>query len=333
MFGIFKKSATKKPAIARFDQYGYLGKTQLRPDFIKFQVNSRESIALDHWLKEGFTYASRQSVQQHNKAKAFGITNMFFMAGNENEASLLGVITPSIDSSGRHYPFASFIHIGQESYRLHPSSLFLNEKSDFGYLIERADAVFHGKSEQEMQTQAAALEQVAHLFKQPSSVTQQLEKFRHIKMSTLWEAVAIDNIEKRAILIQESSLLMQSIANRGCLRSQVGLRFPMPRLSEGFELIAAFWLHLVTVMVADHNWRPWIFYQLGNEHTTPSLTLFTTPVPPSYFDTIWSTDLKSQHLVDFTKVVPSQPLGSAYVDLAKMDHTSMYDALRRWCKA
>ncbi|REL26630.1 type VI secretion system-associated protein TagF [Thalassotalea euphylliae] len=333
MFSLFKKSKERKPDIARQDEFGYLGKTELRPDFIKYQVNSRESIALDHWVKEGFSYASRQSATTGTDNSNFGLTNLFFMAGNDSETSLLGMITPSLDSSGRHYPFASFVNIGQELYRVHPSALFLNESNDFIHLSERANAIFMAQSELEMQQEAQKLTQMAHVFKSSTSINQLLEKFRNVPMSDLWQATGIDDEQTKATLIQESALLMQSIANRGCLRTQVGLRFPMPKLSEGFELIAAFWLHLVTVIVADHNWRPWVFYQTGSCGQPASLTVFTTPVPPSFFDAIWSSKCGHQTVIDFATVSPSEPLQQEFLSLAKADNVSMYDALRRWCKA
>jgi|GEM_PF-973804 len=341
MFSLFKRNRETAPAVQRQNEYGYLGKTELRPDFIKFQVNSRESIALDHWVKEGFAYASRNSLS-NNSAKnelsgvlnsTFGLTNLFFMAGNETESSLVGVITPSLDSSGRHYPFVSFVNTGQELYRIHPSALFLNDNNDFNHLHQIVGEVFSATSDDEMQKQASKLEQIVYSLKQPENINQLLEKFRHVPMDNLWSAVGLDNIEERALLIHESSLILQSIANRGCLRSQQGLRFPMPNLNEGFELIASFWLHLVTVMVADHNWRPWVFYQVGRIGKPASLTIFTTPVPPSYFDCIWSESSANNSVIELTELKVAQPFSEAALSLAKMNNTSMYDALRRWCKA
>ena len=333
MFSLFKRNKVAKPEVLRRNEYGYLGKTELRPDFIKFQVNSRESIALDHWIKEGFAYVSRNSRSTGQLNTAFGLTNLFFMAGNDTESSLVGVITPSVDSSGRHYPFVSFVNTGQELYRLHPSALFLNENNDFHHLHQVADDVFNAKNNDEMEKQVSKLAQVVYALKQPASINQLLEKFRHTSMDTLWQAIGIDNIEARALLIQESSLVLQSIANRGCLRSQQGLRFPMPSLGVDFELIASFWLHLVTVMVADHNWRPWIFYQVGHCGKPASLTIFTTPVPPSYFDTIWSETSTNQSIINLASLTSSKALSESSYSLAKMNNVSLYDALRRWCKS
>ncbi len=332
MFGLFKRNKDVVPQVFRKYEYGYLGKTTLKPDFIKYQVNSRESIALDHWIKEGFAYASRNSLQSNAQQAEFGLTNLFFMAGNATEASLVGVITPSIDSSGRHYPFVSFINSGQELYRMHPSALFLNENNDFSHLNQIVDEVFGASSDDDMQKQSTKLEHIVYALKQPVIINQLLEKFRHIPMETLWKAVGINDIESRALLIHESSLILKSIANRGCLRSQQGIRFPMPKLDGDFELIAAFWLHLMTSVVADHNWRPWIFYQVGRNSNCASLTIFTTPMAPSYFDSIWSELSSHSTLIELSKLKATQPLSESSLSLAKMNNASMYDALRRWCK-
>lgn len=331
MFNLFKRN--KAPAVQRKDEYGYLGKTELKPDFIKFQINSRESISLDHWIKEGFAHASRHSLSNNQSRLELGLKNIFFMAGNETEASLVGVITPSIDSSGRHYPFVNFVNTGQELYRMHPSALFLNTNNDFNHLYKVAGEVFSSTSDDEMLKQANKLEQVVYTLKQPENINKLLEKFRHVPMEVLWQAIGIDNIETRALLINESSLILKSIANRGCLRSQQGLRFPMPKLGDDFELIAAFWLHLVTVMVADHNWRPWVFYQVGCDNKPAHLTIFTTPVPPSYFSCIWSSVSAHTYVIELTALKSKETLSESSLSLAKMNNVSMYDALRQWCKA
>ncbi|GAA0820332.1 hypothetical protein GCM10009111_25590 [Colwellia asteriadis] len=333
MFSLFKRNKVSAPAVLRKNEYGYLGKTAFKPDFLKFQVNSRESIALDHWIKEGFSYASRNSLQQKGTDTSFGLTNLFFMAGNESEANLVGVIKPSIDSSGRHYPFVSFVNSGQELYRLHPAALFLHESNDFNHLYQLVDEVFSATSDEAMQKQASKLDHIVYALKQPARINQLLDKFRHIPMETLWNAVGIADVDVRALLIHESSLTLNSIANRGCLRSQQGLRFPMPCLGDSFELVAAFWLHLVTVVVADHNWRPWVFYQIGSCGSAASLTIFTTPMPPSYFDSIWSASSINNNIIDLQALNATEPLSEASLSLAKMNNVSMYDALRRWCKA
>ncbi|MCJ8320805.1 MAG: type VI secretion system-associated protein TagF [Colwellia sp.] len=333
MFGLFKRNKEATPEVLRKNEYGYLGKTQLKPDFIKYQVDSRESIALDHWIKEGFAYALRNPIQNKVQHSDFGLTNLFFMAGNETEASLVGVITPSVDSSGRHYPFVSFVNSGQELYRIHPAALFLNESNDFSHLHQVVNEVFAASSDDEMQKQSSKLEHIVYALKQPAHINQLLEKFRHIPMETLWSAIGITDIEERALLIHESSLILKSIANRGCLRSQKGLSFPMPNLKDGFEIIAAFWLHLVTAIVADHNWRPWLFYQIGDKDRAANLTIFATPMPPSYFESIWSETTSTTAVVKLNMLKATQPLSASSLSLAKMNNVSMYDALRRWCKA
>lgn len=331
MFNLFKRNRDAKPNVLRQDEFGYLGKTELKPDFIKFQVNSRESIALDHWVKEGFAYASRRSAT-HKQGDNSGSTNMFFMAGDETQADLIGIITPSVDSSGRQYPFVSFINIGQKVYRRHPSALFLNDCNDFKQLQKIANGIFTAPSDQEMQNQANKLKPVVSMFKQPAHINELLEKFRHITMEFFWNAIDVNDLEGRARLIDETSGILQSIANRGCLRSQQGLRFPMPNIDADFELVAAFWLHLVTVIVADHSWQPWVFYGIDTDKKISYLTLFTTPVAPSMFEGVWFTSSNSQSVVDFSKVSSSQAISDFSLSLAKMNNVSMYDALRRWCK-
>ena len=86
-------------------------------------------------------------------------------------------------------------------------------------------------------------------------------------------------------------------------------------------------------MVADHNWQPWFFYQLGCEDHAPSLTVFCRPVSASYFSSIWLNEDKSTQIIDLTNLPLSKVPSDYSINFADMDNVSVYDALRRWCKA
>ncbi|WP_199608575.1 type VI secretion system-associated protein TagF [Flocculibacter collagenilyticus] len=332
MFSLFKNKKQSQPAIVRRDEHGYVGKTRLRPDFLKKNINSRESVALDHWIQEGFANANRQIKIASNPASN-GETSLFYMAGGESESSLVGVIKPSLDSSGRYYPFVSFVHCGQDVIKLHPSMLFMNNTQSIESLIGVTSSLHEADSTEKMDAVADHLKPIVEQFKQSPNINEQVNRFRQIPMSVLWQAIGYDDVNDRAQLIHESSAILQSMANRGCLRSQFGLRFPMPHFTHENAILGAFWLHLVTMIVADHNWRPWFFYHFNEQSQQTSMTIFARPVPASCFESIWHINTSTKSVVDLTSLTLNTECSEKAMSLAKMDNVSMYDALRRWCKA
>ncbi|WP_312000561.1 TagF domain-containing protein [Pseudoalteromonas sp. bablab_jr011] len=57
MFNLFTKK--KQPMLVQQFAFGYMGKTPVRPDFVKLNISSRESVSFDHWLQEGFANINR----------------------------------------------------------------------------------------------------------------------------------------------------------------------------------------------------------------------------------------------------------------------------------
>lgn len=330
MFNLFTKKKT--PTLVKQFNYGYMGKTPVRPDFVKLNISSRESVALDHWLQEGFAHLNRGR-KVNNTAPLHGVKSLFFISGNSDDGSLLGLLQPSQDSSGRFYPFSSFIHSGVDTYKRHPAFLFLFASHVIEHLIGVNDRVIDAPSSMAMADQAHAFNKVADALKQQPNLNQELDKLRLVPMSVIWQHLGIEDLHHRAVLIESLSEVLKSIANRGCLRSQFGIRLPMPQFSHESALVAGFWLHLVASVVADHNWQPWFFYQLGCQQHTPSLTIYCRPIPASYFGSVWQHEIKSQDIIDLASLSLDKVPSEYSRNFADMDNMSVYDALRRWCKA
>ncbi|NTS77905.1 type VI secretion system-associated protein TagF [Catenovulum sp. SM1970] len=330
MLNFFSRKKAVEPVIQKVHEFGYLGKTALRPDFVKLNVSSRELINLDNWLQEGFAYVHRQGLS-HNADKD-STPCLYFLSGGNEDSNVMGLMQPSVDSSGRHYPFVSFVHSGADLYKKHPSCMFLAHVDAIQQLLMSTDKVYSSRSIEEMEFYSEELSHVAGMLKNPVDLTQVLDRFRHIAMADFWHATGLSDIENRAVFIRESSLSMQSMANRGCLRTHFGLRFPMPVFSPENAYVGAFWLHLVTMMVADHNWQPWFFYSLGSAQHKPSMTIFVRPVPASCFDSVWNLSRQSQNVIDLVHTTASSKPSQSDYELAGAENVSLYDALRRWCK-
>ena len=330
MFNLFTKKKT--PTLVKQHSFGFMGKTPIRPDFVKLNISSRESVGFDHWLQEGFAHLNRGR-KTTDTSHLNGTKSLFFISGNADDGGLLGVLQPSKDSSGRFYPFSSFVHSGLDTYKRHPAFLFLFASQVIEHLLGVNENIKQAASINEMEQKAQDYNRVADALKQQPNLTLELDKLRTIPMSVFWQHLGLNDIAKRAILIEELSAVLKSIANRGCLRSQFGIRLPMPRFSHESALVAGFWLHLVASMVADHNWQPWFFYQLGDDNQAPSLTIFCRPIPASYFNSVWEYDKKTNDIVDLCNLKVEKQPSSQTLNFADMDNVSVYDALRRWCKS
>ncbi len=184
--------------------FGYMGKTPVRPDFVKLNISSRESVSFDHWLQEGFANINRGVIGGKTTALN-GVASLFFVSGNSDDSSLLGVLQPSADSSGRFYPFSSFIYSGLETYKRHPAFLFLFASHVIEHLLGVNDRIVQANSIDAMAEQANSYSKVADALKHQPNLNLELDKLRSIPMSVVWQNLGINDIHQRAILIEKPS--------------------------------------------------------------------------------------------------------------------------------
>lgn len=327
MFGIFNKKKTQP--IKKQDYFGFFGKHQIQADFIKHQINSRESIALDNWLQEGVAAVARA---QRSDSVEFARQSLFFMAGGPEESALIGMLSPSKDNIGRNYPFVNFVFVSNTDYKTQPAFLFLLESYCLQQVTSVHDKLLQSQSRQAMEAVIQEQEMTARQLMQCGDIADAIQQLRKVPMSQFWQALEYGNVEQRARLINELSNILSSIANRGCLRTQYGLRLPMPTDWQSATLVAAFWLNLITNAVADHNWQPWVFYQFATTTQAASLVVFCRPVPASYFDAIYLPEQLGTSVIDLTNLNQSVPFTNTAMDLAVADNMSIFDALRSWSK-
>ncbi|KAF7769676.1 hypothetical protein PCIT_a2555 [Pseudoalteromonas citrea] len=328
MFGLFTRKSS--PQLKKQQHFGYMGKTPLRPDFVKLNVCTRESIAFEHWLQEGYASLTRQ--HQYDESQASEVTSLFYVSGSQDESSLLGVLQPSEDSSTRRYPFASYVNCPNAEYKHTPAFLFFNKFNVLSTILNINERVIEASSIEQMQQYCNEFSTLTGTLSEDIEYNEAIDSLRTIQISELWQAIGFDQVQQRAQFISQLIGLLHSIANRGCLRSQFGLKLPMPAFGKRSQLVGAVWLHLISTMVADRNWQPWWFYQLETQDTPASLVLFLRPVSASYFDAVWMSKTKSNSVLDLTEIKTEQITDGGCLALAEMDNLSIYDALRRWSK-
>ncbi len=327
MFNLFSKK--KSAPLVKAQHFGYMGKHPLRPDFVKLNVDSREIISFDHWLQEGFASTSRM---QQQRVEHVAQTSLFFISGSDQQSGFIGVLQPSEDSSKRKYPFSSYVICTNNEYQQHPAFLFFSQFNALTTGLNIHQRIVESESTEQMAMRCAEYDTLRSPLSAEIDYQVAMAQLSQVQMSEFWSAIGYSDIERRAQLVSQLAGVINTIANRGCLRSQLGIKLPMPQFSEQGRMVGSVWLHFITNMVADHNWQPWWFYQLGDEQTKPSLVLFCRPVPASYFDAVWHSESRGDAIIDLTVWQPNLAIPPACVEFAGADNMNVFDALRRWSK-
>ncbi|MCF2827839.1 MULTISPECIES: type VI secretion system-associated protein TagF [unclassified Pseudoalteromonas] len=329
MFGFFNnKKVAKVPTTQPF---GFMGKNPIQADFIKFNVDSREAITLERWLQEGYADMSRQALIKDVSSQKEQST-LFFIASGQDENCLLGTLQPSEDKSGRQYPFCSFVLSSNADYKQNPAFLFSECGSAFKSLSLSHELIRNCSSVEQMRHSAQELKQVSELVSQPIDFDKAMSSLRASPIQRVWDALELEDLDQRAQLISQVMSALKMIKTQGCLRCQFGLKLPMPQVGEDTQLLGAFWLHLITNMVADHHWQPWCFYNYGQLSQKASLVVYCRPMPASYFASVWLEHNSLSTTINLTGTLPQHPVTPHMYELAKASNMSVFDALRSWSK-
>ena len=324
MFNWFRSKTNLASQLQHDGSFGYVGKAPWQPDFVKLNLNSREAIGMDHWFREGIARASRRDDWQQGQC-------LFFMAGSQDEANVIGVSLPSLDSHQRHYPFIGFVLCNSQHYQLHPAALLLQQGRSLSSLHQLTQSLSRAGSAPVMEPFADGLRDIALSLRAPTDLARQFDGFRHLPMSQLWRDIDMHGAA-RSQFVHNSCQLFRQLSLRGDQCSHLGFRFPMPSMAQEGIYVGAFWLHLIAMRLADRHWRPWFFYQWGDTVLSPSLTVFVRPPAASNFAAIWSSVATNHQVVDIAQLVANGELDPNACQLAELEHMSWFDAIRRWCK-
>jgi len=88
---------------------GYFGKLPNFPDFIKFNAGSDEILILDKWIQEGIVLAKSLFKNKWKEYYRNSDSYMFIYPFTSN--TIIGIIKPCTDKSGREFPFLMFIKL------------------------------------------------------------------------------------------------------------------------------------------------------------------------------------------------------------------------------
>ncbi|MDK1288250.1 type VI secretion system-associated protein TagF [Pseudoalteromonas umbrosa] len=329
MFSFFSNKKPNKVPVSL--PFGFMGKSPIQADFVKYHVDSREVINMDHWLQEGYAHVCRSALQGDSHFDD-QLTTLFFIAGGEADNSMMGVLQPSQDKSGRQYPFSSFILCSNADFKTHPAFLLYERFNIIRSLILNHELIKSASSLEMMQKTAHELQPLGEMCDQELDFNTSMEALRKQPIERIWFALGLSTVEQRGALIEQLMHALKGLSAQGCKRSQFGIKLPMPQLGDDSKLVVAFWLHLITNTVADNHWQPWCFYNFGQLSCSASLVVYCRPVPASFFASVWLDLATGSTVMDFTKLNDNQPLSSKALELAKATNMSVFDTLRSWSK-
>jgi len=106
---------------------GFFGKLPGFNDFIKYNAAGKEILTIDNWLQEGLALAKLKYKNEWKNYYNNSLTLNFIYPFTGTDNTIIGVIFPSNDKSGRSFPFLVFSNIKKNvndglSFHLFPSA-------------------------------------------------------------------------------------------------------------------------------------------------------------------------------------------------------------------
>ncbi|PWK42548.1 type VI secretion system-associated protein TagF [Pleionea mediterranea] len=329
MFGFLKKDNNTAEAQSLHSSVGYLGKMPLCPDFVKYQIRQRETIAFDNWLQDAYALYSRQQVEHTNKTESMRKLG-FALSGSADEHCIAGMMAPSQDKSGRHYPFAILAVLVEPSLKQHGVNLVQGSWQFTQDLRELWSSSWMQSNLQLLNQQVADLEQRLRGMEMSMDPMKVLASLRDVSLGELFDRMSIE-LNERSAFVEACSNILRGISHRGTRRTHFGVRLPLGK-DVDFQLIV-FWVFLVTTMVREPNWRPQVYWAYPDNHFNAELNVFFKPISASYFSHLISDHPYDDYILDVTKVAKNITNISEFSrDIANYAHLNVIDAARRWSK-
>jgi type VI secretion system protein ImpM len=329
MFGLFEKN-TPVSANSSKIRPGCFGKMPIHSDFIRYNLGSREAGAFEKWIQEGVACVARKHPKGFPPVYRQFPLHHFVLSGSEQETSLIGSLTSSLDKSGRIYPFATLAGVGGEIFLTNRATLPLVHQEFFREseaLLENAPNL----------ASVPALTEKLDGLATETPVCQQRELLEH--QIRLLEAVSFKNywaglqnpVEDREQFWCAFYNIMKTVRNRGPSKTNWGIRIPIPSKEDQTPYVV-FWVLMVESILEDRFWRAQYFWNRAADEHLSCLTLFFRPLPPSYLLPLINRQLDDNAVFDLGREWLSLPDFKSRVDLRRLlenDDIPMVEVLYR----
>ncbi|MFO1339938.1 MAG: type VI secretion system-associated protein TagF [Burkholderiaceae bacterium] len=235
----------------------YFGKVASRGDFVRSAHNGALTQMLDQWLTQGLELLSVDPQWKHFYDQAEP-THFAFLAARSHQ-TLAGHLVPSIDASGRRFPFVTTGAFEVEQ----PMAFMKHAPMALARLWTRLESLARQACQAD---DAAAL--LAGVGRQQSEIEVAPEAYAasfrdFVELQTMGSLEALlqtvhPGVSLRAVLLG-LGMLLQPVPASGKSQLDKGLRLPLPRDPLYAPMVAALWLHLVSPFLARGDFELVVF--------------------------------------------------------------------------
>lgn len=236
---------------------GYFGKIPSRADFVKGSDNPALIKLLDDWLAEAMDLMSGDARWKLSYDAAAPLN--FAIVGPRRRNAVAGHIVASADQSNRRYPFLmmSALEVAEPGAFVQDAPLVLNRLWN---RLESLTSAVLGAGDAGAQLQAAA-GQVVELDLRSAAYGAAFADFLDLQdIGSLQAQLAQGGFHGsvRQVLLA-IGMLMQPVLASSSSRLDKSLLLPLPRDPMYRNLVAAFWMHLITPFLARADFELALF--------------------------------------------------------------------------
>lgn len=244
---------------------GYFGKLPSRSDFIKAADNLALASLLDGWLAEVMSLLSAEPRWKLNYDAMRPLH--FAFVGTRSRRAIAGHLAASSDSSQRRYPFLSMSAIEVETPKVFvPRSPLILSPLWQELDLLTADVLNADDPEAALQALSSARVGIAG-----AGVQHELEFVDFLDRHSVAALEALLGVACVRRTILAIGLLLQPVRRSGAERLDKSLVLPLPQASRQRNLVATFWLDLISPFLQQADFELSLFFADLREQ--PSLVI------------------------------------------------------------
>ncbi|VAW92913.1 hypothetical protein MNBD_GAMMA22-525 [hydrothermal vent metagenome] len=331
MFGLFNKESKSVQRTIKQDIVGCTGKLPVYPEFIKYNIKTRDTVAFDKWMHEGVSLLNRRFGDKWKNSFKESPIHKFVFTGTEQSRTITGVIHPSQDSSGRHYPFCGFTSIDNPVYKELQSLLVHSYKSYYENVVNLMQQDWTGLSIANVTQSIDSTKKMTDNLTKGKILDSTIALLKSHIMLDFWnELLPGADLEKRAALIKTTISTLQTVARRSPSRVNWGIRLPLSTKIDSTQYIT-FWLQLCELVLGGRTWSAHYFWNYPAPSFPARLTIFFKPISASYFSQLVDSSKQDNNIIDILSEMENSSCDmNKMAHLVNQDEMTLMDAVQQW---
>lgn len=274
----------------------YFGKIASRGDFVRSAQQGALTQMLDQWLSQGLDLLSTDPrwKQLYDQVPPL----RFAFLGVRSQVGLAGHLVPSLDASGRRFPFVTAGSFEVAA----PLALMAHAPLALDRLWSRLESL--GRDACATQDATALLGDASHTPLQidthPGAYASRMDDFLAAQtVGTLQDLLRLSHAQldlRRALLAL--GMLLQPVPASGVSRLDTGLALPLPDDALQVPVVAAFWLSLVTPFLARGDFELTLFLLRRQTDGSRELCIGFAGGSPATLQAVFNSDKRAEAFVE-----------------------------------